>query len=98
MPTQLAPNVYILTTSPSATTTTITLICPGDTTWLIEVGKPIHVLYLPTVSIATSPNFHLAPYYEGPQLEVNISLGMVNLTKINISSMNVYIRQHLDEH
>ena len=44
MPSQLTPNVWILTTAPSAVTTTITLICPGETTKFIKVKKPIHVL------------------------------------------------------
>ena len=57
MPSQLAPNVWILTTAPSAVTTTITLICPGETVKLIKVKKPIHVLWLPTACRATSPNF-----------------------------------------
>ena len=44
MPSQLAPNVWILTTAPSAVTTTVTLICPGETIKFIKVKKPIHVL------------------------------------------------------
>ena len=39
-PSQLAPNVWILTTAPSATTATITLICPGETTQFIAVKDP----------------------------------------------------------
>ena len=45
--------------APSAASTTITLICPGETTQFIEVRKPIHILCLPTDCSATSPNFHL---------------------------------------
>ena len=97
MPSQLAPNVWILTTAPSAVTTTITLICLGETTQFIEVRKPIHILWLPTACSATSPNFHLPPCYESPTL-VNISLDMANLNMINISSMNFHIWQHLDKH
>ena len=44
MPTQLAPNVWILTTAPSAVTTTITLIYSGETMKFIKGKKPIHVL------------------------------------------------------
>ena len=40
MPSQFAPNVWILTTAPSAAAT-ITLICLGETTQFIEVRKPI---------------------------------------------------------
>ena len=75
MPSQLAPHVWILTTPPSAVTTTITLICLGETTQFIEVRKPIHILHLPTACSATSPNFHLSLCYESPNLEVNIIFG-----------------------
>ena len=97
MSSQLVPNVWILTTTPSAAAT-ITLICLGETTQFIEVRKPIHILCLPTVYSATSPIFHLPPQYERPPLEVNTSLDMVNLNIINISSINFHIWQHLEKH
>ena len=97
MPSQLAPNVWILRTAPSAVTTTITLICLGETQF-ISVRKPIHMLHLPTACCATTLNFHLPPQYEGPPLEVNISLDMANLNMVNISSMNYHIWQHLMQH
>ena len=86
MPSQLGPNVWILTTSPSAVTTKVTLMFLGETTQFIEVRKPIHVLHLPTACSATSPNFHLPQHYESLLLEVNISLDMANLNMINILS------------
>ena len=43
MPSQLAPNAWILTTAPSAVTTTIALICPGETMKFLKVKKLIHV-------------------------------------------------------
>ena len=97
---QLAPNVWILTMAPSAAAAaaTITLICLGETTQFIDVRKPIHISCLPTACSATSPNFHLPPCYEGPPLEVNISLDMVNLNMINISSINFPIWQHLEKY
>ena len=98
MPSQPAPNVWILTTAPSAAAATITLICMGETTHFIEVKRPIHILCLPTACSVTSPNFHLPPCYEGPPLEVNISLDMANLNMINISSVIFYIWQHLQKH
>ena len=98
MPSQLAPSIWILTTAPSAATTTNTLICPGETTQFIAVKRPIHLLCLPTACSATSLHFHLPPCYEGPPLEVNISLDMVNLNMINISSVNFHIWQHLEKH
>ena len=88
MPSQLAPNVWILTTAPSAATATITCKCPGETTQFIEVKRPIHILHLPTTCSTTSPSFHLLLHYEGLPLEVNISLDMANLNMINISSVN----------
>ena len=73
MPSQLAPNVWILTTAPSAAAATITLIWPGETTQFIEAKRPIHILHLPTACSATSPIFYLPQCYEGPPLEVNTS-------------------------
>ena len=95
MPSQLAPNVWILT-APSAAAAKITLICLGETTKFIEVRKPIHILCLLTACSATSPNCHLPPQYEGPSLEVNISLDTVNLNRIYISSVNFCIWQHFE--
>ena len=98
MPSQLAPNVWILATAPAATMATVTLICLGETTQFIEVKRPIHIPHLPTACSATSPNFHLPPCYEGPPFKVNISLDMANLNMINISSVNFCIWQHLEKH
>ena len=92
------PSVWILTTALSAAAATITLICLGETTQFIEVKRHIHILHLPTAFSATSPNFHLPPCYEGPPLEVNISLDMANLNMINISSVNFHIWQHLEKY
>ena len=98
MPSQLTPNDWILITAPSEATGTITLIFPGETTQFIKLKRPIHILCLPTACSATSPSFHLHPHYEGPPLEVNISLDMTNLNMINISSVNFCIWQHLEKH
>ena len=96
-PLNLHQNIWILTTAPSAVTTTITLICPGETMKFIKVKKPIHVLWLPTACSATSPHFCLPPWYETTSSEVNISLDMANLHMINISSLNFHIWQHLEK-
>ena len=98
IPSQLTPNVWILTTPTSATTKVITLICPGKTSKFITIQKPIQILQLPPACSATLPNFHLPPHYENSALEVNISLDMTNLNMINISSMNFQIWQHLEKH
>ena len=97
MPSQLTPNVWILTTGSSTVTTTITLIFPGETMKFIKVRTLFHILWLPTACSATSPHFHLPPQYETTSSEVNISLDMANLSMINISSMNFHIWQHLDK-
>ena len=59
IPSQLTPNVWILTTPPLATTTTITLICPGETSKFITIQKPIHILQLPPACSSAMPDFHL---------------------------------------
>ena len=98
IPSQIAPNVWILTTTPSAVTTTITPICLRETMKFIMVKKPVHILQLPSACSATSTNFHLPPHYEISPLEVNISLDMANLNMINISSLDFLIWQHLEKH
>ena len=97
-PSQIAPNVWILTTAPSAVTTAITLIFPGETTKRITVKKPIHILQVPPACSATLPSFHLPPHYQNSTLEVNVSLDMENLNMINISSLDFHMWQHLEKH
>ena len=43
IPSQIAPNVWILTTAPSAVTTAITIMCPGEHLKYLTVKKPIHI-------------------------------------------------------
>ena len=82
----------------STVTTGIILICPGESTKLITVQKPIHVLWLPPACSATSPHFHLPPWYAPAALTVNISLDMANLKMVNMSSLDFHIWQHLKDH
>ena len=98
IPSQIAPNVWILTSAPSTVTTTITLICPGETMRFITVKKPIHILKLPPTCSATSPHFHLPLQYDHPTLAVKISLNMAKLNMVNISSLDFCIWQHLKDH
>ena len=61
IPSQMAPNIWILTTALFAVTTVITFICAGETMKFLTVKKPIHTLQLPPTCSAMSPNFHLSP-------------------------------------
>ena len=98
IPTSIAPNIWILTSAPSAVTTEITLNDPEVATRFITLWKTIHILHLPPACSATSPHFHLPPHYEMQALTVNISLNTENLNIINISSLDLCIWQHLEDH
>ena len=86
LPTQIAPDVWILTTLATAPVTSMTLICPK---------QPMEILKLPMACSATSSHFYLPPKYETPISDVNISLNMANLHMINISAQHFCIWQHL---
>ena len=47
IPTLIAPNVWILTSGPTAVLTGITLICPDEAPRFIKTQTPIHILCLP---------------------------------------------------
>ena len=98
MPSQIAPNVWILTKPLSAPANTTTLICTGKATMFFKVEKPIHILTEPTACSTTSSTFHLPPRYQTPHLAVNISLDIANLHMTNISSLDFCIWQHLRDH
>ena len=95
LPTQISPDVWILTTPLSTPASTIMLICPEKATVTITMRKPAHILRLPMACSATSPNFYLPSRYQTSNLDVNVSLNMANLHMINISSLDFYIWQHL---
>ena len=61
LPTQITPDVWILTTPTSAPTDTISLICPEKPMETIQIRQPLHVLKLPMACSATSANFYLPP-------------------------------------
>ena len=98
IPSQIAPNVWILTTALSTPASTITLIHPGKAMTFIKVEKPVHILRIPTACSDTTSNFHLPPRYQNLHLEVNILLDMANLTMVNISSLDFHIWQYLEDH
>ena len=95
LPTQITPDVWILTTPVTAPVTTITLICPEKPMEMITIWQPIYILKVPMACSATSPYFYLPPRYGTPVLNVNISLNMANLQMINISALCFCIWQHL---
>ena len=96
--TLIAPNVWTLTSAPTAVSTGITLICGKETPRFIKTQTPIHILQLPPACSTTSQHFHLPPHYETRELTSNISLNTVSLNIINISSLEFRIWQHLEDH
>ena len=95
LPTQITPDVWILTTLATTSMNTIILICPEKPMETITIWQPIHILKLPMACSATSSHFYLPPRYETPILNINVSLDMVNLQMINISALHFHIWQHL---
>ena len=95
LPTQITPNVWILTTPTSAPTDTISLICPEKPMETIPIRQPLHILKLPMACSATSSYFYLPPRYESPVLNVNVSLDMANLQTVNITALHFCIWQHM---
>ena len=95
LPTQITPDVWILTTLATAPVNTITLICPEKPMATIPIWQPIHILKLPTTCSATSSHFYLPPRYETPILDVNVSRTMANFQMMNISAQHFHIWQHL---
>ena len=95
LPTQITPDIWILTTPATAPINTGTLICPEKPMETIAIWQPIHILKLPTACSATSSHFYLPPRYETPILNVSVSLDKANLQMINISALHFHIWQHL---
>ena len=95
LPTQITPDVWILTTPALAPTDTISLICPEKPMETIPIRQPLHVLKLPTACSATSAHFFLPPRYETPILNINVSLDMANLQTVNITTLHFCIWQHM---
>ena len=95
LPIQIAPDVWILTTSIAAPANTMTLICPEKAMETTPIQKPVHILKLPMACSASSPNFYLPPRYETLTLDVNVSLHMANLHMLNILAQEFHIWKHL---
>ena len=95
LPTQITPDVWILTTPTTAPVITITLICPEKPMETIAIQQPLHILKLPMACSATSAHFFLPPRYETPVLIINISLDMANLQAVNITALHFRVWQHM---
>ena len=61
LPTQIMPDVWIITTPAMAPVNTITLICPEKPIETIAIQQLLHILKLPTACSATSAHFYLPP-------------------------------------
>ena len=95
LPTQIVPDVWILTTPIASPGNTMTLTCSEKTMETIPIQKTIHILKLPTACSATSSDFYLPPRYETTTLDVDISLHMANLYMMNILAQDFCIWKHL---
>ena len=95
LPTQITPDVWILTTPASAPTDTISVICPEKPMETIPIRQPLHILKLPMACSATTSHFYLPLKYESPVLNVSVSLDMANLRAINITALHFCIWQHM---
>ena len=84
LPTQIAPDVWILTTPLAAPANTMTLICPKKAIETIIIQKSVYILKLPTACSATSSDFYLPPRYKTLTLDINVSINMANLHMTNI--------------
>ena len=94
LPTQITPDVWILTTPLAVPVSTITLICPEKPMEMIAIQQPTNILKLPTACSATSAHFYLPSRYKTPVLNVNISFNMANLQMINTTALHFCIWQH----
>ena len=61
VPTPIAPNIWIITSSPAAAPARVMLICPGEAHRVIMPQTPIHILRRKPACSATSQHFHLSP-------------------------------------
>ena len=84
IPTPIASNLWILTSTTELDWEGIMCICPDQAPKSIKVQKPIRVLCLPPACSATSQHFHLPPHFENHQMTINISLNTANLKTMNI--------------
>ena len=87
IPTSIAPNVWVITSSTTAVPSGITLIFAAEAPRSVTPQTPLHVLQLQPACGTTSQHFHLPPHYESHDVTINISLNTANLNVINISAL-----------
>ena len=97
IPSSITPSVWNLTTAPTAVSTGITLIYPGETPRFIKTQTPVHTLQLPAACSTTSQHFYIPPCYETHMFTINISLNTANLDVVHVSSPEFRIWQHLED-
>ena len=98
IPTPIASILWILTSATKLDPAGVTLICPDQAPKLIKIQQPFHILCLPPARSATSQHFHLPPHYENHRVMINIILNTANLNAVNISSLEFWVWQHLEDH
>ena len=98
IPTPIAPNLWILNSVTKPQSTRITLICPDEVPRFIKKQTPNHILTLLPACSSSSQHFHLPSHYENHQLTINISLNTAKISVMNISSPELRIWQHLEDH
>ena len=98
IPMSIAPNVWVITSPPTAVSSGVMFICPGEAPRSIIPQTPIHILHLQPACSASSQHFHLPSCCETHELTVNISLNTAYLNVINFSTPEFRIWQHLEDH
>ena len=98
IPTPIAPNVWILIPAPTVISQGIVIICPEEAPRFIKTPTSHHSLCLSPACSATSQHFHLPPHYESHELTINLSVNTMNFNMMSISTPELRIWQHLDDH
>ena len=95
LPIPLAPNVWVIISSPFKQQLPVIVICPTRPATSIHISPSTHILKLEPVCSATSQHFHLPPKYEDTHVTMNFSIYNTNLDIIDISSALFRITQHI---
>ena len=74
------------------------LIYPGEAPKDLKLQTPIHVFRLQPACSITSQHFQLPSRYESHDVSINTSLNTGNLNVVNISTLELRIWKHLEDH